>query len=152
MKIKIELIDSGQDEVVIRCRSLDDRVRRMTTWLEAESSGKNVLKLLSDNTEFYVDPNEILYFETDSNRVYAHTKDGIFVAPHKLFELESLLAPGFVRSAKSSLVNIYRIRSLRRELTGNGEITFRDSDKRTYFSRGYYKPLHEKIAEMRLIV
>ena len=33
-----------------------------------------------------------------------------------------------------------------------GEITFRDSDKRTYFSRGYYKPLHEKITEMRLMI
>jgi len=152
VKIKIELTDDGQEEIVIRCRALDERVRRMTAWLEAETTGKNELKLYLDNVEYFVAPEEILYFESSSNRVYAHTENSVYVAPHKLFELEALLAPAFIRSSKSSLVNLYRIRSLRRELAGHGEITFRDSDKRTYFSRGYYKPLHEKITEMRLMI
>ena len=41
------------------------------------------------------------------------------------------------------------IGSLTRELVGNGEITFSDSEKTTYFSRAYYKSLRDRIEEIR---
>ena len=151
MKIKVELSEGMEEEIVIRCHSLDERIQRITARIEAELSTGKELKLLQGSMECYVDRNEILFFETDDNRVLAHTANEIYTAPYKLFELEALLHPAFARISKSVIANIYRIRALRRELSGSGEISFRDSDKKTYFSRGYYKPLHERIEEMRLL-
>ena len=41
------------------------------------------------------------------------------------------------------------IGSLHKEITGNGEIRFKRSDKVTYFSRGYAKILKDRIEEKR---
>jgi DNA-binding LytR/AlgR family response regulator len=73
----------------------------------------------------------------------------MYTAPYKLFELENILPSSFVRISKSSIANVMRISSLSRELVGNGEITFTRSDKKTYFSRGYYKILRDRIEEIR---
>jgi DNA-binding LytR/AlgR family response regulator len=74
----------------------------------------------------------------------------MYIAPHRLFELESLMPPSFVRISKSVIANILQIESLHREIVGNGEITFRGCSKKTYFSRAYFKLLQYKIDEMRL--
>ena len=68
----------------------------------------------------------------------------------KLFELEEELAASFVRVAKSTIVNVYLVMSLHREVVGNGTVYFKDSEKKAYFSRGYYKLLRDKIQEKRL--
>ena len=60
-----------------------------------------------------------------------------------------MLGVSFLRISKSTVVNIMEIGSIHKELTGNGEIRFRRSDKTTYFSRGYAKILKDRIEEMR---
>ena len=100
-------------------------------------------------TEYFIQKSDILFFESVDGKVFAHTASGMYTAPYKLFELENIMPAYFVRIAKSAIANIYAISSLRRDLTGTGEITFKGCDKKTYFSRGYYKLLRNKIDEMR---
>jgi DNA-binding LytR/AlgR family response regulator len=51
--------------------------------------------------------------------------------------------------SKSCIVNVAEICAISHALTGNGEILFKESSKRVYVSRGYYKALKEKIYEIK---
>lgn len=148
MKIRTEISDS--EEIIIRCRERNDRIRSLEAAIEETLRGENEISLFSDGTEFFVPKISILYFESSGGKVYAHTRDRIYIAPHKLFELEGILPSSFVRVSKSAIANIAEISYLRREIVGNGEMGFRGCEKKVYFSRAYFKLLQYKIEEMRL--
>lgn len=147
MKIRTEISDT--EEIVIRCRERNNRIRELESAIDAALKCGDDITLESDSAEHFIPRSKILFFESSGGKVYAHTTNGIYKAQYKLFELELMLPPSFVRISKSAIVNISHIESIKRELVGNGELTFRDSDKRIYFSRNYYKLLQYKIEEMR---
>ena len=148
MKIKVELCES--EEIVIRCRERNERIRTLETAIENAVKCGEAMTLIDGSTEFFIPRSSILFFESSDGKVYAHTSDKIYRAPYKLFELELAMPPSFVRVSKSAIVNITHIESMRRELVGNGEMSFKGCDKRLYFSRNYFKLLQYKIEEMRL--
>lgn len=148
MKIRTEISDI--DEIVIRCRENNDRIKNMRATIEAALRCGSEMALYIDGTEYLVSKNDILFFESSAGKVFAHTANRMYTAPHKLFELEESMPSSFIRVSKSVIVNVMNIASLNRELVGNGELTFHGSDKKTYFSRTYYKLLQYKIDEMRL--
>ena len=149
MKIRIELSDGADEEIVIRCKEENDRIRLIKSVIDNITKGNSELALSIGNTEYYIPKDELLFFETYDGKVYAHSRDRMFQTEYRLFELEEIMPFYFVRISKSVIANIKRISSLKRELTGNGQITFRDSDKTAYFSRAYYKLLKDKIEEVR---
>ena len=148
LNVRIELADT--DEIVIRCRKVNADAYALQSAIENAVQSEQYITLLSGSTEYFVRRDEILFFESSDGKVYAHTADKTLVAPYKLFELEALMPPYFVRVSKSVIANINHIGSLKREVVGNGELLFRGCDKKTYFSRAYYKLLRYKIEEMRL--
>ena len=149
MKIRIEISETEDEEVIIRCKEQTDKISHLETVIENAVKGDSVLVLYSTGTEYYVPKKDVLFFETYDGKVCAHTKDRMYKTNHKLFELEGIMPSYFVRISKSVIANAKMINSLRRELTGNGEITFAGTDKSTYFSRGYYSILKDKLEEMR---
>ena len=149
MKLRIEIAEDAENEVILRCRKHTDEIALLVAAIEGVIKENGELKLYIGNTEYYVSNGEILFFETYDGKVYAHSADKMYRSDHKLFELEALMPPYFVRISKSAVVNVKSIESIRRELTGNGEITFRKCDKKTYFSRAYYKVLKDRIEEVR---
>ncbi len=149
MKIRIEISETEDEEVIIRCKERTDKISHLETVIENAVKGDSVLVLYSTGTEYYVPKKDVLFFETYDGKVCAHTKDRMYKTNHKLFELEGIMPSYFVRISKSVIANAKMINSLRRELTGNGEITFAGTDKSTYFSRGYYSILKDKLEEMR---
>ena len=150
MRIRIEIADDV-DEIVIKCRERDDRVIEIERAIENALKGSGELLLYINGTEFYVPKKEILFFESEGDKIYANTAAKRYVTTYKLFELEDVMPSYFIRISKSTIANVKMISSLRREVTGNGEITFKYSERRVYFSRGYYKKLREKIDEVRLV-
>ena len=134
MKIRTEISDCEQEEIIIKCRARTDQIKNIEAMLE----------------NLVAADHEILFFEAYDGKVYAHTKDKNFTCEYKLFELEDLLPSSYARISKSTVANVMLISYLKRELVGNGEIGFKGCDKRTYFSRSYYKTLRDKIDEMRL--
>ncbi len=149
MKIRIEICDEGEEEIILRCKSYDERIKQVEGALNGIVKSRRELTLYIGNTEYYVSISDILFFETQNGRVYAHTPDRMYTASYKLFELENMLPSSFVRISKSSIANVMRISSLSRELVGNGEISFYKTEKKTYFSRAYYKILKDRIEEIR---
>lgn len=148
MKIRVETTED-EDEIVIKCRHPDEGAELLRRLIDSGVIAKSELLLYVGNTEYYVDKNAVLFFETCDGRVYAHTAGQMLRCDYKLFELEAIMPAHFVRISKSAIANIKLISSLSRELTGNGRITFKDSDKAAYFSRAYYKLLKDKIDEVR---
>ena len=150
MKIRTEISPNGEEEIIIKCRERTDKIREIEYAVENALKSRGELTLYSDNTEFYINKSDILFFETSGGRIFAHTKSRIFVSHMRLFELEQIMPSYFVRVSKSAVANTRQIISLKRELTGNGEVGFRDCEKKVYFSRNYYKTLKDKIEETRL--
>lgn len=149
VKVRIEISPDTEEEIIIKCRELDEHTQKIRDMLEDLSKVDSELLLFIGNTEYYIKKSDILFFEISDHKVFAHTKDKMLRTEHKLFELEDIMPSYFVRISKSVIANVKLISSLSRELTGNGKITFKSSDKFTYFSRGYYKKLKDKIDEVR---
>ncbi len=147
MKLKTEIAET--DEIIIRCRERNTRIRALELAIENLIGDGDTLTLCAGHTDCFVNKADILYFESNDGRVYAHTAERIYTAPYKLFELESMLAECFVRISKSAIVNVKKISTLRRELVGNGELTFIGCEKSVWFSRSYYQLLKHKLEEMR---
>ena len=147
MKIRTEISDT--EDIVIRCREKNDRIDRLELAIHQAVSGEDTITLSSGGAEFFVPKGEILYFESASGTVYAHTKTNIYTAHYKLCELEGMMAAGFTRVSKSAVANLMLVSSIRREVVGNGVLTFYGCDKRVWFSRAYFKLLQYKLSELR---
>ena len=148
MKIKIEIADHDE-EIVIRCRERDALVQEIERALDRVLKGNGEMVLFSSGAEFFVPKSDILFFESEGDKIYARTADKSYLTDYKLFELENVMPVYFVRISKSTIANVKAISSMRREVTGNGELTFKNCERRAYFSRGYYKRLRDKIDEVR---
>lgn len=113
MKVKIE-IEEGleEEEVIIRCASLNDSVVGLQNYLSKQNNGKRCLTLSSGETDFYVPIEEIYFFETEGRELRAHTADKIFTCNYKLYELEQVL-PGFCMFPKAGVLWIIPAEPLR---------------------------------------
>lgn len=152
MKIRIELEEGLlEDEVVIRCRSLTDEITRIQNAVSAASAAKQNLVLYKEDTEYYVALDEILFFETESNGINAHTRDNVYQVKYRLYELEEMLPGHFLRISKSAIINVGEVYSLSKSnLSTTSVAAFAGSHKQVFVSRHYVKLLKEKLVEMRM--
>lgn len=149
MKVRLEIDPNGEEEIIIKCRSLNDEVLK----LEAALRGGNTefeMELHQGGNDFFIKTGDILFFETDGNKTAAHTKDRMYYTDLKLYELNEQLPRCFMRVSKSCIININAVSSTRRELTGICEAFFEGTAKKVYISRSYYKPFREAVKEIRL--
>ncbi|MBE5874374.1 MAG: LytTR family transcriptional regulator [Lachnospiraceae bacterium] len=146
MKVKIEIASGvSEPEVLIRCERLDESVIALQNYILEQSHSSQVFMLRQGETEYYIPVKDILFFETEGRMIAAHTKDKLFEAEYKLYELEELLPPSFMRISKSTIVNMDYIYSITRNLTASSVIEFNGSKKTVLVSRGYYKALTERL-------
>lgn len=150
MKIRIELTD-GDEELIIRCKELTPKIRKAAALLQNGLDTASELCLTLAGTEYFISPERILFFETQDGKVAAHTADKMYYAPYTLSSLESFLPPYFVRGSKSCLVNLRPILGIARNITGASEVSFRDSTKKVYVSRLYYKAFRRRISDLRSV-
>lgn len=147
--VKIRIEESENDEIVIRCKKQDSNIFRLAYEIEKFLSNGELL-LTIGNKEYYISPKDILFFETDGGKIFAHTDENMYETELKLYELEGKLPQYFVRISKSCIANIMKIDSISRNITGASEISFVKTNKIVYCSRSYLKMLKDKIKEMRL--
>lgn len=152
MKIRIEVEEGlAEDEVVIRCRSLTDEITRIQNAVSAVSKVEQSVALYKSDTEYYVPLENLLFFETESNGVNAHTRDNVYQAKYRLYELEEILPGYFLRISKSTIINLREVYSLRKSnLSTTSVASFAGSHKQVFVSRLYVKRLKEKLTEMRM--
>lgn len=151
MKVKIEIVEGlEEEEVVIRCGSLNDSVISLQNYLSKQNNGKRCLLLTAGGTDFFIPMEDIYFFETEGREIRAHTADQIFSCSYKLYELEEMLPGSFMRISKSTIANLDYIYSITRNLTASSMVEFKDSLKKAMVSRSYYKLLLERLNARRL--
>lgn len=150
MKVTIELDASlTENEVLIRCPSLDAEVRELQDALRRASFCSRKFACSHDGKEYFIPLADILFFETDAGRVRAHTASGIYFTKLKLYELEEMLSGTFMHISKSAILNAERVYSITKSLSGSSVVEFYGTHKQVYVSRHYYKPLKMKLEEKR---
>lgn len=150
MKIKIEIVESiKENEIIVRCKEFNDEVSQVDKVLNDIIVKKNQIIFYKGDTEYFFPIENILFFETESNSISAHTVDDVFSVKYKLYELEELLPGHFMRISKSTILNINHIFSISRNLTASSLVEFKNTHKKVYVSRYYYKPLKIKLLEKR---
>ena len=150
MKLKIEISPDREEEIIVRVRSADEKLRRIQSVISNLLSSPGVLALYDSGKEYYIPYEQILFFESSGGKVYAHTDKAFYTCPQSLTELTGILPASFARASKGCLINTAAVFSITRSPTGVGEVGFISGGKKAYISRLYYKSVKETIDETRL--
>ena len=141
MKIKI-IEGHDKTEVTIKCPKATDDIRRLESLLQSYTKKLSCTK---DDVTFLIDTEEILYFESVDKSSFLYTENDVYELQLRLYEIELVLSEaGFIRSAKSQIININKIASLRPDFGGRIEVTM-VGEERLIVSRQYAKLLKERL-------
>lgn len=150
MKINIEFDATlTENEILIRCASLNEEVQKLQAAISDIALGSRKFVCYQDDKEFYIPLDDILFFETESGSIRAHTARDVYSTRLKLYELEETLPGAFMRVSKSTILNTNHIYSITKNLTASSVVEFNGTHKQVYVSRYYYKPLKFKLEEKR---
>ena len=143
MKITVEHIDSEENEVILRCRELDDAMPRLLAPVRA---GLQKLLVWNEQKELLpLNVSETVYCETVEEKTFVYTENGMYQTALTLAELEERWAAmGLLRCGKSCVVNLYAIRRLRSCGGGRIEATLSTGEK-IVISRHYAPALRERL-------
>lgn len=137
MRIRVEYITEGEDEVVIKCKEVTDQVRRVVSLLK----GARKISGEKDGKLYLISPIEIYYCESVDNVVFIYTNKNIFRTSLTLKEIEEEYEEmGLFRCSKGMIININAIVSLKSEV-GNKIDAILKSGEHVIISRRYAKEL-----------
>ena len=146
MKIKIEIDTALQEsELRIRCPEINEEITLVQKMISELENNQKQMVFYQNDTEFYFHVSRVLFFETAEKGIFAHTADDQFQIDYKLYELEELLPPYFMRISKSTILNTTKVYSITRSPTSSSRVEFQNSYKKVYVSRNCYKLLKSKL-------
>ena len=95
MKVRIELDPSmDEPEILIRAPRLTPELTQLQERILEQKVAP--LAFYKDRSEYFLDVASILFFETDGEKIFGHTKDEAYEIKQKLYELEELFPSPFV--------------------------------------------------------
>lgn len=143
MDIKIVEDIKSTLQIVIKCKKIDDEIKRLKNHIELFDKKLYAKK---DNKMFFVNSSDILYFDSVDNHTFLYTEDDVMEIKQRLYELEvSLSDKDFVRISKSQIVNINKIRSLKPELNRTILATMSNGEQ-LYISRKYVRVIRNMLS------
>lgn len=143
MKITImDRMDSEEDEIIIKCRQVDDHILKMVYALKA---GQEKLTGLRDDSIVQISPKDVFYFEAVDNKVFLYLEKEVYETKYKLYELEERFrGTDFFRVSKSYIMNLAKVQRLSPGFNGRFEATMKNGEK-LVISRQYVPVLKEKL-------
>ena len=143
MKITVEHCQVQENEVVLRCREVDEEMLWVLSLLR---SGLQRLCVWDENRETtLLSPREVVYCESVDERTFVYTCKAVFQTALNLAELEGRYSElGLFRAGKSAVVNLHHIRSLKSRPGGRIEATLETGEK-LMVSRHYAPLLRERL-------
>lgn len=143
--MKVTIVDIGPDEeeeIILKCRALDDD---MVEFINRFKQGGGKLAVYNDGAMFFIEPEEVFYFESVDQKVFAYCKSEVYQVRRKLYELEDELPrERFVRVSKSIILNLNKIKSLAPAFSGRYEALLKNGEK-VIISRQYVGALKESL-------
>ena len=132
----------AETAVIIQCSNITDDILR----LEALLLGSNQKFSCTKNYKTHlIDKRDVFYIESVDKQCFLYSADDVYETNLKLYELEEMLdAVGFFRCAKSQIINIAKIRSLRPDFGGRIEAEMENGEK-IIISRQYAKSFKERV-------
>ncbi|MCB6200878.1 LytTR family DNA-binding domain-containing protein [Extibacter muris] len=129
-------------EVTINCAYLTpelEKIIAMLRMLEQKMTG------IKDGEIHMLDIAAILYIDTTDKKTFLYTMESVYETELRLYELEDQLEEsGFLRIAKSCIVNVRHITSLRADIDRKIRVTM-DNGEQLLVSRQYTKRLKERL-------
>ena len=143
MKITVEHCDTPENEVILRCRELDEEMLHILALLR---SGMQSLCAFTEEREtVLLSPQEVLYAESVEERTWLYCERAVWRTALSLSELEARYeALGFCRVSRSMVVNLHGIRQLKSCAGSRIEATMRSGEK-VMISRHYGPLLWERL-------
>lgn len=143
--MKITILDKRpeeEEEIIVKCDRLDENLMRLLNSFK-QDNGK--LNLYQDGKILLLEPQDIYYFESVDQKVFAYGSREVYETKSKLYELElELPAKDFLRATKSMIINLNKIESLSPALGGRFEATLKNGEK-VIISRQYVSSLKGKL-------
>lgn len=146
MKVTMHKLEEGQEHADIYYRGMTPDLRKAALLLE-----ENRKQIVGGNRgeKVFLNQQEILYFESVDEKVFAYTTKREVQTEHTLSELEELLrGDGFFRCHKSFIVNLDKIVALHSEI-GNRIDAQLENGEHLVISRKYSGKLREILKEER---
>lgn len=138
MKITLQQVNKGHEEIIIRYAQMTERIDNIVRYIEGQSG-----QLLGskDGQQSVISIPAILYLESVEGITYLYTEKEVYRLNHTLALFESLYGEeGFFRCSKSMIINIYRIKNLK-SISGNRIDVTMDNEEHVVISRHYSKEL-----------
>lgn len=143
MKITIaDREDGEEDEIIIRCRQVDEQLLKLIYALKA---GTEKLTVTRGDSILQVLPREVYYFEAVDNRVFCYLEKEVLETKRKLYEIERQFAgTDFFRASKSTIINLAKVKSLSPSFHGRFEAHMKNGES-LVISRQYVPVLKQKL-------
>ncbi|WP_080848360.1 LytTR family DNA-binding domain-containing protein [Cytobacillus gottheilii] len=127
MKVTIEYVSTGDQEVLIRCKHMDPTIQSILACIKQADEKIFAVK---ERETFILHPVDIYYAEAVDHKVFLYTKSDVLECQDSLFNLEkSFRYSEIVRIGKSQLVNLMHIEKLKSILHSRIEIMLTSGDK-----------------------
>ena len=122
-----------------RAREIIEKIRTLGVTIPASRDGQTYPLAVSD----------IYYIEVVERRTFLYTKDAVYAADRKLYELEKLLkSSGILRISKFCLMNLHHLYSIRQLRNSQLEATL-DNEEKLIVARTYLKSIKTMLKEER---
>ncbi len=143
MKITIlDVVAGEEEEIIIKCNQMDDRLMQLVNQFKR---GSDKLNVYQDGNIHLIEPQDIYYFETVDQKVFAYCENEVYEIRSRIYELEeALVAKDFFRASKSTLLNLNVIKSLSPAFGGRFEAVLGNGEH-VIISRQYVGTLKEKL-------
>lgn len=143
MKITVDHMDIEESEIILRCKSIDDEMLHILSFLKSRSQKLCAFK--DRNELILLSPEDIYYCESVDEKVFLYCKNDVYQTALNLAEIEnSYSSVGFSRISKSMIVNLYKIKKLRSCTSGRIEVLMKNNEK-IIVSRHYAPILRQKL-------
>lgn len=145
MKFTVKQIREGEDEVILKYRSMTPKVRRIYEFLCGEQSR---LVGQKGKTQVLLERQQILYIESVDGKTFAYTIEDVFQLEFTLAQLSAILSDiNFFRCSKSMILNIDKVKKLN-SLSSNRIDATMCNGEHIIISRTYASAFRRRLKEV----
>ncbi len=142
MKIHVEHGEYPENEIILRCRELDDEMMEVLALLR-ERSAK--IACFKEGEIHFILPGEIFYAEAVDGKTFLYTADSVLETHQSLSALLNRHEEaGLLRIGKSQLCNLYHVEKLKSLPNSRIEITLKNNEQ-LIVSRHFVHSMKEKL-------
>ncbi|WP_411168477.1 LytTR family DNA-binding domain-containing protein [Clostridium sp. MB05] len=145
MKVSVEEIGHDKEEFAsIYIHEKTNSINTLIDYIENDEYKSIKLSCYKNDQLFKIQSNDIFYVETNKDTLLIHTNNQTYESKNRLYELEKILPPKFIRISKSTILNLEKVSMYSPLLNGLMEAKLINSET-AYISRKYLKEVRNRI-------